>query len=255
MEQSIPLKMCSKCKQEFPATNEYFHKDLKGKYGLSSQCKECAKQRAKDWHWSNREIANARSKQYYLDHTEEHKTYNKQAREENPEYFREYFANYYQEHKEIKAVQGKEWAAANPDKVREIKKRYRDNNPRKCVLASIATMQRYPERYKIIRRESRLRNPATSRRAKHERRARERNAKGTYTNADILNIFDDQNGRCYYCGITLSMSILGDYHIDHLTALNQGGSNWPDNLVLACGHCNCSRQDRPLNEWILTRGW
>lgn len=255
MNDIIPQRQCSKCKQEFPATTEYFYKDAKSKYGLSCQCKTCAKQKAKDWHWSHREYANEVSRKRYQSRPEEYAARSKADREARPEVYREYHANYYQEHKAEVLAQNKEWAINNPDKVQAIQKRYRDKNARKCVLATLATRQRYPDRYKALARESRLRNPATSRRARHERRAREHNAEGTYTNADIINIFDDQNGRCYFCGITLFMSIPGDYHIDHLIALNQGGSNWPDNLVLSCGHCNCSRQDRSLEEWTAVRGW
>jgi len=39
-----PIKSCSKCKQEFPATAEYFYKDCREKSGLCSRCKDCAKQ-------------------------------------------------------------------------------------------------------------------------------------------------------------------------------------------------------------------
>lgn len=37
----IELRICTKCKRELPPTTEYFHKQKRGKYGLSSWCKEC----------------------------------------------------------------------------------------------------------------------------------------------------------------------------------------------------------------------
>jgi hypothetical protein len=36
-----PLKKCSKCKREFPATMEWFHKSSRSKDGLCNLCKEC----------------------------------------------------------------------------------------------------------------------------------------------------------------------------------------------------------------------
>jgi len=39
------MRTCSKCKREFPATREHFHK--KGN-GLRSWCKECCRERNKD---------------------------------------------------------------------------------------------------------------------------------------------------------------------------------------------------------------
>ena len=37
------MKRCTKCKIEYPATTEYFYKQIGGKYGLHSQCKKCRK--------------------------------------------------------------------------------------------------------------------------------------------------------------------------------------------------------------------
>jgi len=36
-------RICATCKVEHPATSEYFHKQQKGKYGLRSICKVCAR--------------------------------------------------------------------------------------------------------------------------------------------------------------------------------------------------------------------
>lgn len=38
-----PTKACSKCKQELPATTEYFSKQCTVKSGLRSQCKNCTR--------------------------------------------------------------------------------------------------------------------------------------------------------------------------------------------------------------------
>lgn len=255
LEQSIPLKQCSKCKQELPATNEYFHKDKNSKWGLTTQCKECAKQKARDWLADNPERARESSRAYYLENSETIKTASARNRAAKPEQYRDKASQRYQNNKTTVLAANKAWAEANPDKVNEIKKRYRDKNARKCVLASIATQNRYPDRYKVIRRESRLRNPATARRARAERRLRQYNAEGTYTNADVLTIYHEQDGRCFFCGVTIFQTIPGDYHIDHLMPLNRGGSNWSDNLALSCSYCNCSRQDRTVTEWQLARGW
>lgn len=37
----ISTKTCTKCKKEYPATNEHFHKHPAGKYGLQPICKTC----------------------------------------------------------------------------------------------------------------------------------------------------------------------------------------------------------------------
>lgn len=39
--QTITTKRCAKCKEEFPATTEYFYRDKNMRDGLYSQCKKC----------------------------------------------------------------------------------------------------------------------------------------------------------------------------------------------------------------------
>lgn len=41
MDDSTPMKVCSKCKQPYPCTAEYFHRDKKQKDGLRPICKDC----------------------------------------------------------------------------------------------------------------------------------------------------------------------------------------------------------------------
>jgi 5-methylcytosine-specific restriction endonuclease McrA len=45
-------------------------------------------------------------------------------------------------------------------------------------------------------------------------------------------------GRCHWCGETVSED---EVTIDHVVHVSEGGTNHPKNLVLACRACNCSR--------------
>ena len=56
---------------------------------------------------------------------------------------------------------------------------------------------------------------------------------------DTLNKM--QNGLCVYCRGRLASS---GSHIDHVTPVNQGGSNELDNLQLLCPGCNLRKSDR-----------
>ena len=76
-------------------------------------------------------------------------------------------------------------------------------------------------------------------------RARRRQAKGTHTAQDIQKQYANQKGRCYYCHTKIS----GVYHIDHVIPLSRGGTNWPDNLVIACPSCNRSKYNKLPHEW------
>lgn len=68
----------------------------------------------------------------------------------------------------------------------------------------------------------------------HARRARLRSADGVHTAKHIQAQYERQNGRCFYCDCGLG----AEYHRDHVIPLLLGGSNGPENLVVACPRCN-----------------
>lgn len=72
-------KTCSTCKQDLPATEEYFNKHKLCKYGLQNICRKCTHEYGK---------------------SEEAKEARKQRRQQNIEEKREYDRSYYHENKE-----------------------------------------------------------------------------------------------------------------------------------------------------------
>jgi len=52
---------------------------------------------------------------------------------------------------------------------------------------------------------------------------------------------------CWYCGITLEES----FHIDHITAKSQGGTNKIENLALSCPFCNLAKNNKPVKEFLI----
>lgn len=50
---------------------------------------------------------------------------------------------------------------------------------------------------------------------------------------------------CIYCGAADGLSY------DHLLPRNRGGPDSPDNVALACRHCNSSKGDKGLYEWYM----
>jgi hypothetical protein len=44
--------------------------------------------------------------------------------------------------------------------------------------------------------------------------------------------------RCEYCRTRQEVEQVRTYHIDHVVALQHGGTDDADNLALACSHCN-----------------
>ncbi len=68
----------------------------------------------------------------------------------------------------------------------------------------------------------------------YKRYAEEKGAEGYYTARDVLDIFELQDGLCYYCHRELDNT----FQVDHYIPITRGGSNWPTNIVAACRPCN-----------------
>ncbi len=84
-----------------------------------------------------------------------------------------------------------------------------------------------------------------------------------------LLAFNDQNGRCYYCGAPMWIEKKGEFSAkyrvskklanrlrctaEHLIAQQDGGTDDRENIVAACLHCNLTRhyasEALPHNEY------
>jgi 5-methylcytosine-specific restriction endonuclease McrA len=84
---------------------------------------------------------------------------------------------------------------------------------------------------------------------KHARRAK---MVGRYTAEDIAAIVNEQDGCCYYCGRALSRD-RKERHVDHMTPVSRGGTNWPDNIAVACADCNLRKGALTADEFLLRR--
>jgi 5-methylcytosine-specific restriction endonuclease McrA len=69
----------------------------------------------------------------------------------------------------------------------------------------------------------------------------------TITGLELMNLYNS-NKACLYCGHSLTPA---KTHIDHLIALNCGGYNVIDNMVISCISCNCSKKDESIYSFIL----
>ena len=235
--QSLPHRTCNTCKQPFPLTSEYWHKNKRDPEGLCRSCKPCAKQRSRKWIEDNRERsrkqkAEYRSKSENRDRARERA---EQWRKDNPgRHDSAFFKVYYERDKSKRTAQAKAWAEANPEKIKQIKRDYITRNP-----------QRRKESANAYGRSQKGGS------ARRNRRARVRAAEGTHTAEDIALLYQEQEGRCGYCGITL----YDDYHVDHMIPIVRGGSNGPENLLVTCMLCNSSKCDKTPEEWEAVRGW
>lgn len=221
MSDSIPLKLCKYCGEQKPATLDFFSRDKSHKDELTTACKECNRKRALQWQRDNHDRYLARQKKWS---------------EENRDYKREQDRQYAAEHREEANKKAQDWYYANPEQAKKQRDKWYQENKTKAHAAARAWAKAHPEYRKAAD-------------ARH--RARKLAADGKYSVTDILDHYDTQSGLCGYCGIRL----YGKYDVDHYIPLTRGGSNYPDNLILACPSCNRSKNNKLFEEWVLIRGW
>jgi 5-methylcytosine-specific restriction endonuclease McrA len=120
----------------------------------------------------------------------------------------------------------REWELVNREHINERARARYAANPEghriKSRLAARKWRAAHPEEHRAIKRSA---------------KARRRGAEGRHTEADIGAIRKAQKDKCAYCRIKLR----GKGHVDHIIAVSCGGTNWPDNLQLTCGHCNVKK--------------
>lgn len=123
-----PLKKCTKCKQEFLATAEFFNRDKNRKDGLNPQCKICAKAGVQRWLDGHPDYRKEYSRKYYAEHRFEilkkQKEYSKknaikisirrkQKRLENPELTRQLTKEKYWRNRDKNLERGRNYRSKN----------------------------------------------------------------------------------------------------------------------------------------------
>lgn len=120
----------------------------------------------------------------------------------------------------------KAWRVANPEKVAASLRRYAQANPDKIRAKFARQRAADPERYRRYAITGDL-----------NRRAREREAPGFATTAQLLARWAYFGDRCWMCGDLATET-------DHVKPLAKGGSQWPSNLRPACRPCNNRKRAR-----------
>lgn len=241
MDNSVPLKRCTKCGNEHPATPEYFYRDKSNiRYGLKPECKVCVKARKPD-----RDIARASERKYRMLNPEKVLETARRYRDSHRKEIQQRQREKYNSNPEKYRNASRESQHRHREKYKEYNKTYYENNIEKERQRSL----NYQRKNRIVVREKqrlyRLSNLNKDRIKSQRRRSRKKGASGKYTLADIANQLKSQHSKCYYCGVNLD----DIYTIEHVVPLSRGGSNAPDNIVISCPHCNFSKGTKLPHEW------
>lgn len=157
--------------------------------------------------------------------------------------------------------QDRKWKRENGDRRRASERARYSRSPEKSRLKNLARYQKNSERLRKKRREYHYAvcndpefkkrairrtkkwaesNPDKARISARAIRARRKNAPGSHTAEDIIDIHKMQRGKCACCKRRLNRK----YHVDHIVAIAKGGSNARSNLQILCPPCNLSKHDR-----------
>lgn len=282
---SIPLKLCSKCKEQFPQTPDYFHRCPANKDGLSYVCKGC--KHGNGWketlpngmrrckkcrnifpdnadHFAHRgEVLRNVCRECYKTQRAKHHTETRDEQSQkqkaryraNPEPYKARSKRTYHNTPDRSKAYSKKWIAEHPEARKAITHRHYIKHKVKKAANGAIYSAAYPERRREQSRRRRAENPEKSRLYVWTRLARLAGAEGSHTVAEKAELYELQDGRCGYCGIPVSRKIKGDAHLDHMVPITRGGSNYIENLLYACGFCNRSKHNRTIQEWQAVRGW
>lgn len=244
-------KSCSKCARHYDDVAENFYRRSGGKYWASA-CKTCCRACKKEAYWDDPEKHREAARGSYRSHREKRLAAMREWRRTpaGREWVAKYNSRYYEENREEILEQQKEYREENQELIAERNRRYREENPE--YFREYERNLRPPrseeqiERFREYQSQWAKENRDKKNAAKHRRRAKKEDADGDHGPEDIQRQKVRQSGRCYWCGCKLS----DDYHLDHRVPLSRGGSNGPENLVIACVSCNLSKHAKTPGEFL-----
>lgn len=238
LEGDVPqgFKRCTKC-GSVKALGDY-HRDKTKADGRHSQCKGCVREAQRHYREANLEQERDRVRHWRKENHEKEREAQRRRRKENPEKAREKYRRWYEANLEQARGHSRHYRQENPERKRSQARRWQQENPEKAR-----------ENYRRWRKE----NPEKAR-GYNSRRLARKSQLPTACPANIEAIlFDVQDGQCMYCGCDLA----DGYHLDHIIPLaladllgKHHPGHVPSNLALACIHCNTSKNDTLLEDWL-----
>ena len=145
----------------------------------------------------------------------------------------EYLRVWQEANREHRLDYARQYRNDHPELIAERNRQQYESNREQRIARARAYRAEYPDRVAACNRRYSQAHPDVILAHSRNRKARVRGAEGSHTAADITAQYKRQNGRCFYCHETLDK-----YHVDHVVPLALGGSNGPENLVVACASCN-----------------
>jgi hypothetical protein len=155
---------------------------------------------------------------------------NRKWEKQNVVRHRETSRNNYQENFKKYVKKAAKWRQANPEKHRESVRKWRQLNPEKHRESQYKSLRKWQQA-----------NPEKAKECKRcgseKVRAKRRQAEGSYTTQEWIDLKEKYDNRCLCCGRHQSEL---DYILqqDHIIPLSKQGTNWITNIQPLCHDCN-----------------
>lgn len=207
-EKSVVLfKHCGSCDRTLPP--EEFHRDKYSGDGLQGKCKECTRITSLKRYNDNIDYMRKQSLDYYYNHLEEHRDYNKGWRENNKDRTTENWNRWYKENREDVLEKASQRAIENRDALTKKQREYRKKKPEIHQISA------------------------------QKRRAKKKNVRNDLTKQQWQAILKAYQYRCAYCGKKKK-----NLTMDHITPIALNGEHTISNIVPACRSCNSRKSTK-----------
>ncbi len=251
----LPEKRCSHCKQLYPASPTFFHRDKTKKSGLNAACKGCINSSHIAQRSANPEEYRKRQHAAYASNPEKYRNMSRDARAKDPEKHRQRQSRMRARDREKYNQKAREARARDPERARRKKREWYANNAAQEQLRLRERREQNREKYRQWDREgyqrnkakiydrhrkARLENPEKYRLMGAQRSARLRGApRNDLTATQWRLIKQHYHLRCYYCGKQPKKLTM-----DHIIPITKGGNHTMSNIVPACQSCNSRKGNR-----------
>jgi 5-methylcytosine-specific restriction endonuclease McrA len=233
------IKICTKCREELPATIDYFPKRKDSKDGFYNLCKKCKYERHKKYKKDNKE--------QFIEYNKKHL---KKYRENNKELLSIIGKDYYRKNAEKIKQRTRSYHYKNKNKVREyrklkaehiraVRKLYRENNYLKLKEMGKNWRLKNKDAIKLYKQS----NSENDRIHVEKRRSLKKKLPSQYTISEWDKCKNDFGNKCSYCGKEVKLTQ------DHFIPLSKDGEYTKNNIVPACGSCNPSKGNRDFFDW------
>jgi len=238
----METKICYVCKEEFPATEEYFpSRKYKKRVVLRNTCRKCRLEQNRDWVKRNEERYRKYYKEYYNKNIEKILENKKVYYQKNKEQIK---LKRYSLDRQSYLSKKKQYHLINWEKEKQYRKKYSSRT--EVILRE--KQRRIDEREKNREYQKNYLNTEKGREKSRikvaKRRALRNNTVSTFTVAQWEESKEFFKFECAYCGLKANK-----FDQDHIVPLSKGGSHVKSNIIPSCEYCNGSKHVKDMEYW------